>query len=187
MDPREKREDESWAEYGARMASMGIAPTESPMLAGPMVDQFRPTGSDYTPQQLRTPTRQLQQQNIPQNVVPITPADFAQAGMGTVDMPTFIPPADIQPPIDVQTQVDTFVPRGDYAQVMADAGVAPVVPAPVAPAPFEEVSFTPPVTIAPEVTYEDVLFDRSRLSVGVCWWDRYLKNFNFIFLIFQQL
>jgi hypothetical protein len=36
MDPREKRDDESWAEYGARMASMGIAPVESPMLAGPM-------------------------------------------------------------------------------------------------------------------------------------------------------
>ena len=26
MDPREKRDDESWAEYGARMATMGIAP-----------------------------------------------------------------------------------------------------------------------------------------------------------------
>jgi len=83
MDPREKREDETWAEYGARMASMGIAPTES-YFAGPTVNQFRPTGSDYTPQQLNTPIHQLQQQNIPQNVVPITPIDPTLAGMGTV-------------------------------------------------------------------------------------------------------
>jgi len=83
MDPREKREDETWAEYGARMASMGIAPTES-YFAGPTVHQFRPTGSDYTPQQLSTPIQQLQQQNIPQNVVPITPVDPTLAGMGTV-------------------------------------------------------------------------------------------------------
>ena len=36
MDPREKREDESWAEYGARMASMGIAPEVAavPLAAG---------------------------------------------------------------------------------------------------------------------------------------------------------
>ena len=84
MDPREKREDETWAEYGARIASMGIAPTES-YFAGPTVNQFRPTGSDYTPQQLSTPIHQLQQQNIPQNVVPLMPTDVAQAGMATVD------------------------------------------------------------------------------------------------------
>ena len=36
MDPREKRDDESWAEYGARMASMGIAPEVAavPLAAG---------------------------------------------------------------------------------------------------------------------------------------------------------
>ena len=85
MDPREKREDETWAEYGARIASMGIAPTES-YFAGPTVNQFRPTGSDYTPQQLNTPIHQLQQQNIPQNVVPITPVDPTLAGMGTVGL-----------------------------------------------------------------------------------------------------
>ena len=85
MDPREKREDETWAEYGARIASMGIAPTES-YFAGPTVNQFRPTGSDYTPQQLSTPIHQLQQQNIPQNVVPITPVDPTLAGMGTVGL-----------------------------------------------------------------------------------------------------
>jgi len=85
MDPRDKREDETWAEYGARMASMGIAPTES-YFAGPTVNQFRPTGSDYTPQQLSTPIHQLQQQNIPQNVVPITPVDPTLAGMGTVGL-----------------------------------------------------------------------------------------------------
>jgi len=83
MDPRQKREDETWAEYGARLSSMGIAPAES-YFAGPTVNQFRPTGSDYTPQQLSTPIQQLQQQNIPSNVVPIMPADVAQAGMATV-------------------------------------------------------------------------------------------------------
>jgi hypothetical protein len=35
MDPREKREDESWAEYGARMSAMGIAPTEDTLAFGP--------------------------------------------------------------------------------------------------------------------------------------------------------
>jgi hypothetical protein len=68
------------------MAAMGVSPTPSPMLAGPMVNRFRPVGSDYTPQQLSTPIRQLQQQNIPQNVVPIRPTDATQAGMGTVGL-----------------------------------------------------------------------------------------------------
>ena len=85
MDQREKREDETWAEYGARMASMGIAPTKS-YFAGPTVNQFRPTGSDYTPQQLNTPIQQLQQQNIPQNVVPITPVDPTLAGMSAIPL-----------------------------------------------------------------------------------------------------
>jgi hypothetical protein len=161
MDPREKRDDETMAEWGARLAAMGVAPTPSFRMAGPPVEQFRQLQQLRTPisevaaaqaflepsfvQPSAVPSRQVtegfqdamvpvQQQNIPQNVVPITPTDFAQVGMGTVDMPTFIPPADIQPPIDVQTQIDTFVPRGDYAQVMADASVAPVAPAPVAPA-----------------------------------------------------
>ena len=80
MDPREKREDESWAEYGARMATMGIAPTES--FAGPTVNKLKPVGSDYTPKQLSTPIKDLQQQNIPQNVLPITPTgDVNLAGM----------------------------------------------------------------------------------------------------------
>ena len=30
MDPRDKKEDESWAEYGARMATMGVAPQSWP-------------------------------------------------------------------------------------------------------------------------------------------------------------
>ena len=101
MDPREKREDESWAEYGARMAAMGVAPIESPMLAGPMVNRFRPTGSDYTPQQLRTPIRQLQQQNIPQNVVPIRPTDATLAGIGTI-------------PAGLNAVASTEVPPGGY-------------------------------------------------------------------------
>jgi len=80
MDPREKREDESWAEYGARMASMGIEPSTPQVAFGAFP---RPT-SDYTPKQLNTPIRQLQQQNIPQNVVPIRPTDATLAGMATV-------------------------------------------------------------------------------------------------------
>ena len=198
MDPREKREDESWAEYGARMASMGVAPTPSFGMAGPPVEQFRQL------QQLRTPISEVaaaqafpepsfiqpsvvpsrevtggfqdamvpvQQQNIPQNVVPIRPMDATQAGMGTIDMPTRVPSADIQPPIDVQTQIDTFAPRGDYAQVMADASVAPVAPAPVAmvaqapAAPIPSPVFVEPAYVAPiEPPPVDVAAVRSTVS-----------------------
>jgi len=42
-------------------------------LVGPTVNKFEPLGSDYTPQQLSTPIKDLQQQNIPSNVVPIDP------------------------------------------------------------------------------------------------------------------
>jgi len=49
MDPREKREDETWAEYGARMAGMGIAPVDN-MLAGgfPNIPAF-PSWGDFAP------------------------------------------------------------------------------------------------------------------------------------------
>ena len=49
MDPREKREDETWAEYGARMASIGIAPVDT-MLAGgfPNIPAF-PSWGDFAP------------------------------------------------------------------------------------------------------------------------------------------
>ena len=50
---------------------LGVVPS-APQLAGPTVNKFKPTGSDYTPQQLSTPIEDLQQQNIPSNVVPIT-------------------------------------------------------------------------------------------------------------------
>ena len=62
--------------------SAGMAPLRE--LAGPTVNKFTPLGSDYTPQQLYTPVEELQQQNIPQNVIPITPTDTTLAGMATV-------------------------------------------------------------------------------------------------------
>ena len=62
--------------------SAGMAPLRE--LAGPTVNKFTPLGSDYTPQQLHTPVEKLQQQNIPQNVIPITPTDTTLAGMATV-------------------------------------------------------------------------------------------------------
>ena len=64
-----------------------IDPNESftiRQVAGPTVNKFTPLGSDYTPQQLNTPVEKLQQQNIPQNVIPITPTDTTLAGMATV-------------------------------------------------------------------------------------------------------
>ena len=62
--------------------SAGMAPLRE--FTGPTVNKFTPLGSDYTPQQLYTPVEELQQQNIPQNVIPITPTDTTLAGMATV-------------------------------------------------------------------------------------------------------
>ena len=64
------------------LVDAGMAPVVE--LAGPTVNKFTPLGSDYTPQQLYTPVEELQQQNIPQNVIPITPTDTTLAGMATV-------------------------------------------------------------------------------------------------------
>ena len=66
---------------GNAMDPAAINAAMGPQLAGPTVNQFRPTGSDYTPQQLSTPIDQLQQQNIPSNVVPIDPT----AGLAASD------------------------------------------------------------------------------------------------------
>ena len=66
---------------GDTMDPAAINAAMGPQLAGPTVNQFRPTGSDYTPQQLSTPIDQLQQQNIPSNVVPIDPT----AGLAASD------------------------------------------------------------------------------------------------------
>jgi len=66
---------------GDTMDPAAINAAMGPQLAGPTVNQFRPTGSDYTPQQLSTPVEQLQQQNIPSNVVPIDPT----AGLAASD------------------------------------------------------------------------------------------------------
>jgi hypothetical protein len=52
--------------------------------AGPTVNKFTPTGSDYTPQQLGTPIDELQQQNIPDNVVPL---DLAFGAFGAQHVP----------------------------------------------------------------------------------------------------
>ena len=66
---------------GNAMDPAAINAAMGPQLAGPTVNQFQPTGSDYTPQQLSTPVEQLQQQNIPSNVVPIDPT----AGLAATD------------------------------------------------------------------------------------------------------
>jgi hypothetical protein len=57
---------------------LGVVPSDPQVAFGAFP---RPT-SDYTPKQLSTPIKDLQQQNIPQNVLPITPTgDVNLAGM----------------------------------------------------------------------------------------------------------
>ena len=54
MDPREKREDESWAEYGVRMTSLGIAPEIAtvPLAAAIRRPGRRGTGTLKTPESI---------------------------------------------------------------------------------------------------------------------------------------
>jgi len=57
----------------ADTSAISNIPFISNAVAGPTVNKFTPVGSDYTPQQLNTPINELQQQNIPDNVVPLDP------------------------------------------------------------------------------------------------------------------
>jgi len=57
----------------ADTSAISNVPFVSDAIAGPTVNKFTPVGSDYTPQQLNTPINELQQQNIPSNVIPLDP------------------------------------------------------------------------------------------------------------------
>jgi hypothetical protein len=75
MDPREKRDDETMAEWGARLAAMGEDVAFGPQgvrgfgYSRPSPLPVLPIGSDYTDEKLRTPIRELREQNV----VPIRP------------------------------------------------------------------------------------------------------------------
>tara|TARA_R100001244_G_scaffold126127_1_gene96446 strand:- start:49 stop:1605 length:1557 start_codon:yes stop_codon:yes gene_type:complete len=91
---------------GNAMDPAAINAAMGPQLAGPTVNQFRPTGSDYTPQQLSTPVDQLQQQNIPSNVVPIDPT----AGLAATD-----PNLQGVTPFSTASSLNPFAPQASIA------------------------------------------------------------------------
>ena len=120
---------------GGTMDPAAINAAMGPQLAGPTVNQFRPTGSDYTPQQLSTPIDQLQQQNIPSNVVPIDPtaglaaSDPNLQGVTPFSQASSLNPFAAQASIAPQTSsLQAFSLPGRTPQARVSVGEQPVSP-----------------------------------------------------------
>jgi len=139
MDPREKREDETWAEYGARMASMGIAPG---MAAVPLAAGIRRPGRrgprTLTPEQVvaREASRQkVADQQLSRNIQRIaaeeTPVQSRSAASAVRRGDTSLQEADDlrrkeQAAIEKQTRVGGKVVKAlaPFAKIAGPVGVA---------------------------------------------------------------